>query len=109
MVMIKYNANIDNKAIEYNLKRLTNQIYKLLPTREESIDWQKPLETVIEELAGMDMLLIDQHEILFSLLCKLQGLSALTDENDFTLFRRIIFECLGLMSTLKNNVLSYSE
>ena len=31
-------AEIDNTAIIENLKKLTNQIYKLLPNREEAID-----------------------------------------------------------------------
>jgi len=103
-MVIKYYADIDNKAIAFNLKRLTNQIYKLLPTREENVDWQKPLETIIEELAGMDSLLVDQHETLFSLLCKLKGLLTLTEEDDFALFRRTIFECLSLINNLKNYV-----
>ena len=31
-------AEIANEAIIENLKKLTNQIYKLLPNREENID-----------------------------------------------------------------------
>lgn len=99
-MILKYYADIDNSAIVNNLKRITNQIYKLLPNREEGSDWEKPLSTLIEELAGMDRLLIDQHEDLFSLLCKLEGLFTLTEENDFFLYRRTIFECLGLMNNL---------
>ena len=38
-MLIKYNTLIDNEAIIINLKRLTNQIYKLLPLREEGGDW----------------------------------------------------------------------
>ena len=103
-MIIKYNANINNDAIYANLNRLTNQIYKLLPNREESIDWKLPLNTILEEFAGMDTLLIDQHEILFSLLCKLEGLFTLTKENDFFMFRRTIFECLNLVNRLKENL-----
>lgn len=105
-MIIKYNANIQNSAVEQNLQRVINQVYKLLPTREEKTDWQKPLETLVEELAGMDNLLIGQHEIFFPLLCKLEGLSVLTDDDDFGLYRRTIFECLGLLNTLRNNVKS---
>ena len=65
---IKYNANINNSAIEDNLHRLVNQVYKLLPNREEGIDWMKPLTTILEELTGMDRLLVDQHTLLFPLL-----------------------------------------
>lgn len=98
-MLIKYDANIDNSAINNNLKRITNQIYRLLPVREEGGEWKKPLSTLIEELSGMDSLLIDQHAILFSLLCKLEGLLVL--DEDFQLFRRTIFECLNLISSLR--------
>ena len=103
-MIIKYNTLIRDEAIQNNLKKLTNQIYKLLPNREENIDWEKPLETIIVELAGMDILLIDRHEILFPLLCKLEGLFTLTKEDDFLLFRRTIFECLSLMNSLKESL-----
>jgi len=33
--------NID--AINFNFKRIINQVYKLLPMREEGRDWKKPL------------------------------------------------------------------
>ena len=103
-MIIKYNTLIRDEAVQNNLKKLTNQIYKLLPNREENIDWEKPLETIIVELAGMDILLIDQHEVLFPLLCKLEGLFTLTKEDDFLLFRRTIFECLSLMNSLKESL-----
>lgn len=102
---LKYDMNIENGAIEANLKRITNQIYKLLPNREEGIDWETPLTTIMEELAGMDRLLLDKHEILFCLLSKLEGLFMLINEDDFFLFRRTIFECLSLMNSLKQKCL----
>lgn len=98
---IKYGVIIDDNSVQKSLKRLTNQIYKLLPEREENLDWQSPLNTIILELAGMDRLLIDQHDILFPLLCKLEGLLILNQPEDFHMFRRTIFECLSLMSNLK--------
>ena len=104
-MVIKYDAEINNEAIESNLKRVTNQIYKLLPNREEGIDWETPLTTIMEELSGMDRLLIGQHEILFCLLSKLEGLFVLINEEDFFQYRRTIFECLSLMSSLKEECL----
>lgn len=99
-MITKYSTLIENEAIVVNLKRITNQVYKLLPSREEGTDWEKPLSTLIEEIAGMDRVLIGQHEILFPLLCKLEGLFILTKEEDFFLFRRTIFECLSLINDL---------
>ena len=99
-MVLKYDLDIKESAIKSNLKRITNQIYKLLPNREEGVDWETPLTTIMEELAGMDRLLLDQHEILFSLLSKLVGLFILINEDDFFLYRRTIFECLGLINSL---------
>ena len=104
-MILKYDAEIDNAAVVHNLKRITNQIYKLLPNREEGIDWETPLTTIMEELAGLDRLLLDEHEILFCLLSKLEGLFMLINEDDFFLFRRTIFECLSLMNSLKQKCL----
>lgn len=89
-------------AIQKNLMRLINQIYKLLPQREEEKDWKTPLSTIIEELLGM-IDLLDQEK-LFSLLCKLQGLNHLEQEEDFSLYRRIIFECLTLLNEIKGEI-----
>lgn len=98
---LKHNICIENKVIEHNLKRLLNQIYKLLPTREEDQDWETPLSTIIEEIAGMSKLFIDHHELFFQLLCKLEGLHDYQEAKDFMLFRRSIFEILRLMSRLE--------
>lgn len=103
-MVLKYNIEVDNIIISNNLKKITNKIYKLLPNREENVDWEKPLQTIIEELAGMNRILLIQHEVFFSLLCKLEGLFILTNENDFLLFRRTIFDCLSLINILKNNI-----
>lgn len=102
-MIIKYNINIDEQAIQNNFKKLTNQIYKLLPNREEGIDWIKPLETIMEELAGMSRLILKDsaHSIFLTTISKLEGLYSLTEEEDFSIFRRTIFECLGLIGELR--------
>ena len=97
----KYNACFNNTTIEESLIMLVNLTYKLLPMREENENWEKTLETIIEEFSGMDRVLIDQHDILFPLLCKLEGLFLLNEKESFPLYRRTIFECLSLINELK--------
>ena len=99
-MVIKYNTDIEKDAILKNIDRITNQIFKLLPSREEGGDWKVPLQNLIIEVAGMSELLIDQVN-LFSLLCKMEGLLSLDGEEDFLQFRKTIFECLGLLNELK--------
>ena len=99
-MVIKYNVEIQNEAILKNIDRITNQIFKLLPSREEGGDLMTPLESLIIEVAGMAELLKD-HCDLFSLLCKMESLLNLTKEEEFLNYRKTIFECLGLMNNIK--------
>jgi hypothetical protein len=100
-MVLKYDLSIDNKSIKASIIRLTNQVYKLLPVREEGGEWQKPLMTIMEEIAGMNRLFIDQQPGLFKLSCKLEGLFTLVEENDFLLYRSVIFECLSILGDLQ--------
>lgn len=61
-MIIKYNINFREEIIKRDIKRIINQVYKLLPLREEGQDWKKPLQTIIEELAGMQRLFLGQQE-----------------------------------------------
>ena len=99
-MVIRYNTEVSKEAIIKNIDKITNQIFKLLPIREESGDWEAPLRNLIRDICGMDRLLGDQMEF-FSLLCKMESLLTLKNKEDFLAFRKGIFECLGLMNELK--------
>lgn len=101
-MVLKYDIEMSSNSIKQDLKKITNQIYKLLPEREEGADWQTPLSTIVEEIAGMHRLLVDHQQLVFPLLCKLEGLFTLTSEDDFFLYRRTIFECLSLIGVIMN-------
>lgn len=104
-MILKYNFYIKNDIIYDRLQTLINQIYKLLPNREEGVDWEKPLETISEELAGIHRLTDTKYsQIFFPLLSKLEGLHSLTSDEDFLCYRRTIFECLGLMNELQKKI-----
>lgn len=100
-MIIKYNIEVSKDTIAKSLTRLTNQTYKLLPNWEEGIDWIKPLETIIEEFVGMSRLLLLREDLFFTLLCKLEGLFVFVEKDNFFLFRRSIFDCLGLINEIK--------
>lgn len=104
-MITKYSAPVDNRTIDKNLHRLIGQVYKLLPYREENINWEKPLITIQTELAGMNSLFADNIEFsstLFSLECKLEGLIAGKAKEDFDIFRNDIFECIGKIKLLQD-------
>lgn len=108
-LFLKYGVSINKEDFSTNIKRIINQLYKILPMREEGKDWKKPLQTLIEQLCGMKrLLLFNQDSLFFTIICKMEGLFDLVDDKeDMSLYRRTIFECLGLLNSLNKNVLEY--
>lgn len=92
----------NKKAIIENLIRLTNQIYKLIPLREEKLNWKKYLESIILELTGMNEILYDYQNKIFPIICKLKGL--LKNSSSFLMYRKTIFECLNLINSLEKEL-----
>lgn len=105
MITLKYGYEIEEEELQTQIKKIINQVYKLLPMRQEGIEWTKPLETIMLELRGLNNLLVTGRLELFPAVCKLEGLFTLTGEEDFALYRRTIFECLNALSSFKQNAL----
>lgn len=108
MAMIVFEDNretypIDDDILRFNVKRLTNQVYRLLPAKEEGSDWVKPLETCIIELLGLGDLFPDQPKFLM-LVSKLDGLRVSKDDIEFALYRRTIFECCGILNKIEKEL-----
>lgn len=100
-MMTVYNIDVNNSTVKENLSRIGNQIYKALCLREEDKEWKKPIETLSIELLGMSQL-FPSNNTLFSLVCKLQGIT--DDTVDFMMYRRTIFECCSLINKIKDNI-----
>ena len=91
--MTKYGL-VEVEDIYTNVKRLTNQLWKLIPMRENEEDWRKQLDTVIIEITGMNIILVID-ETLMQLLSKLEGLRKV--DTSFELYRKTVFECISLL------------
>lgn len=99
--------DFDSAAIICNLNRITGQIYKLLPMKEENQEYLKPLETIYIELLGFANLLYSEQELLLSLVCKLKGLYQEGENIEFSLYRRTIFECCNILNQITKKISSY--
>ena len=95
MLLSKYLYDFTEESIKKEITRLTNQLWKLIPMRENEEDWEKQLDTVTLELAGMNEVLII-NPTLMSLLSKLEGLRIQKDI-PFTLYRKTVFESISLL------------
>ena len=81
-----------------NVHRLTNQLWKLIPMREHDEDWQKQLDTVTIEIAGLNEIFVGPYFL--QLLSKLEGLRIV--DSTFELYRKTIFECISLLQELSH-------
>lgn len=94
----KYGIMFDKEEIIKNVQRLTNQLWKLIPMREHEEDWQKQLDTVILEIAGLNEIFIGSSFL--QMLSKLEGLRV--EETSFELYRKTIFECISILQELSH-------
>ena len=94
----QFNFSFPKEVIDANIQRLTNQLWKLIPMRENNEDWEKQLNTVIIEIAGLNEIFISTPQFL-QLISKLKGLQV--EEVSFILYRKIVFESINLLQELK--------
>ena len=100
MLLTKYSFLVPIEEVNKEVKCLTNQLWKLIPMREHEEDWQKQLDTVILEIAGLNEIFISVSFI--QLLSKLEGMRV--QDTNFELYRKTIFESISLLQELNRNV-----
>ena len=96
----KYNFEFSQEEVNKEIIRLTNQLWKLIPMRENNEDWDKQLETVIIDIAGKDEIFLHNSQFL-QLLSKLEGLRL--QDIEFSIYRKTVFECINLINELVQN------
>ena len=94
----KYIFDFSIEEINNEIIRLTNQLWKLIPMRENNENWQNQLETVIIDIAGKDEIFLHNSHFL-QLLSKLEGLRLINTE--FSIYRKTVFECINLLQEIK--------
>lgn len=99
--MDKYEINFQPSVKEKDLQRLINQLWKLIPMRENKEDWRNHLNIIIEEIAGLVKLYNNQIEGLI-LMSKLEGLTSSVCD-DFMIYRKTVFRCIDLLAQMIKN------
>lgn len=97
-VTTKYECSFEREVIEKNFKRLTNQIWKLIPMKENNEEWIKHLSNLLVEIAGLQSLFENQLDFL-RLLSKLEGLKA-QEDIPFVQYRKIVFNSIELLNNI---------
>lgn len=102
MIPNKYNTEINHQNFAKYLNSLKNKVYKLLPLREEGVDWPSYLNTIIIEVCGAQSLFSQDSAYFIELLCRLESIYSLDQFYDY---RKTIFEILSFIDSYE--VLNY--
>ena len=93
MINTCYGNQIPHKVLSDDTSRLINQIWKLIPMRENNENWKNHLNNIIIEISGLYSILNLDGLILLS---KLEGLK--NQELDFLSYRNIVFRSITLLN-----------
>lgn len=97
--MTKYGIDMSIANVAVDINRLTNQLWKLIPMRENEENWQNHLETVIVELIGLNEIFNFDERFLI-LLSKLEGIRI--GDIEFFIYRKTVFESISLLREIYN-------
>ena len=98
MANTKYGFQIDDAIVNQTLHRLINQIWKLIPMKENEENWQGQLDKVIVEVSGLHVVLSSNDKFLL-LLANLEGLKVV--DISFVEYRSKVFESISLLRELR--------
>ena len=101
LVMKAHNIEFENTLIASDLRRLINQIWKILPMREKEENWKHQLDMVLIELYGLHAMFGDQLDFLI-LTSKLEGLRQAS--TTFETYRTTVFSTITLLTELANSL-----
>lgn len=89
---------ISDKLFAYKIKGLINQVWKLIPMRENNEDWKQQIDTIFLEISGLQEGFKEYLSFL-EILSKIEGLYVL--ETNFFKFRAEVFSIIKLLEGAK--------
>lgn len=98
-MITKYETKIPKEIVHNDFLRLMNQLWKLIPMRENGENWERQLTMVTIEIAGLNQLF--STDLNFTvLLSKLEGLQVEKDI-DFLDYRKTVFDSIDLLKRME--------
>ena len=102
LVTTKFGINISEECVKSDINRLTNQLWKLIPMKENEENWLEQLNTVIVEIRGLSEIFASNDKFLI-LLSKLEGLRV-SEDLGFSIYRKTVFESISLLREMLNAI-----
>ena len=103
MIDTKYhNISFEENSVVSDIKRLINQVWKLIPMKENNEDWKKQINQALIEIIGLQNLFENKIDLLI-IISKLEGLREC--DLDFKDFRSLVFSVITLLSETNERII----
>ncbi len=102
LVNTRLGISISRTSFESDVNRLTNQLWKLIPMKENGENWLEQLNTVLVEIRGLSEIFASNDKFLI-LLSKLEGLRV-SEDLGFPVYRKTVFESISLLREMLNAI-----
>ena len=102
MVPTKYDFSFPKSIVKSDINRLTNQLWKLIPMKENNENWKKQINQVLIEIVGLQNLFENKIDLLI-IISKLEGLREY--DLDFKDFRSLVFSVITLLSETNERII----
>jgi hypothetical protein len=96
MIVLKYNKQVSKEDYIRYIRKIKNDVFKLRPLKEEGLEWEKHLNTILVELGGFYSL--GNESKIITTMSKLEALHTI---DDFMIYRKTIFETLSILDGLE--------
>ena len=105
MISTKYQSvSFEESNVISDIKRLINQVWKLIPMKENNENWKKQINQVLVEIIGLQELFENRIDLLV-ILTKLEGVKECGDEVAFIEFRSLVFSIIALLSKVNERII----
>ena len=86
---------VEKQVVANDISRLINQVWKLIPMRENNENWKKQIDFLLVEVRGLQARFNDHFDFLIAI-SSLEGLRS-SDVIEFVHYRSVVFSIISLL------------
>ena len=94
---------VEKQVVANNLSRLINQVWKLIPMRENNEDWKKQIDCLLVEMRGLQALFSEDLDFLIAI-SSLEGLRS-ADDIEFVHYRSVVFSIISILGAQSDKLI----
>ena len=94
---------VEKQVVANDITRLINQVWKLIPMRENNENWKKQIDFLLVEVRGLQAL-FNEHLDFLIVISSLEGLRS-SDDIEFVHYRSVVFSIISLLGAQSDRLI----